>query len=256
MRNDLPENAFKRGLASGKPQIGFWLTLASASVTEVAAGAGFDWLLIDMEHAPNDLPEIMDHLRAAEGGTAEPVVRVPWNDPVMVKRVLDAGARSLLFPFIQSADDARRAVAATRYPPDGIRGVSGVSRATRFGRVADYYSRAAGEICVLVQIESRKGLDAIEEIAQVDGIDGMFVGPADLTADLGFKANWTTPEAWGAIIGAGTRIQQAGKVAGFLSGKEEDCRRVLEAGFGFVAVGTDTGMVARGTDAIVKAYKG
>jgi 4-hydroxy-2-oxoheptanedioate aldolase len=255
MRNDLPHNDFKRNLAAGKPQIGMWLTLCSPAATEVAAGAGFDWLLIDMEHAPNELPDVAHHLRAAEGGTAEPVVRVPWNEPVVVKRALDTGARSLLFPFVQSAEEARQAVRATRYPPDGIRGVSGVSRATRYGRVADYYDRAAGELCVLVQIETRKAVAAIEEIAAVPGVDGLFIGPADLSADLGFKANWSGAEAWGAIIAAGERIQKAGKAAGFLSAREEDCRRVLAAGFGFVAVGTDTGMLARGTDALVKMYK-
>ena len=255
MRNDLPHNAFKRNLAAGTPQIGLWLTLCSPTATEAAAGAGFDWLLIDMEHSPNELPDVAHHLRAAEGGTAEPVVRVPWNEPVVVKRVLDTGARSLLFPFVQSAEEARQAVRATRYPPDGIRGVSGVSRATRFGRVADYYGRAAEELCVIVQIETRKAVAAIEEIAAVSGVDALFIGPADLSADLGFKGNWSGEEAWSAILGAGARIKKAGKSAGFLSPREEDCRKVLAAGFGFVAVGTDLGLVARGTDALVKLYK-
>src|SRR5277367_1858624 len=156
MKNDLPVNMFKQRLASGTPQIGLWMTLASPTATEIAAGAGFDWLLIDTEHSPNELPDVQHHLRAAEGGTAEPVVRVPWNEPVAVKRMLDIGVRSLLFPFVQSAEEAAQAVRATRYPPDGIRGVSGVSRATRYGRVADYYSRAASEICVIVQIETAK----------------------------------------------------------------------------------------------------
>jgi 4-hydroxy-2-oxoheptanedioate aldolase len=255
MRNDLPVNAFKQNLSAGTPQIGLWLTLTSPTATEIAAGAGFDWLLIDTEHSPNELPDVQHHLRAAEGGTAEPVVRVPWNEPVAVKRMLDIGVRSLLFPFVQSADEARQAVRATRYPPDGIRGVSGVSRATRYGRVADYYSRAAGEICVIVQIETRKAVDAIEEIAAVPGVDALFIGPADLSADLGLKGNWSSPEAWSKILEAGARIKKAGKSAGFLSPREEDCRKVLAAGFGFVAVGTDTGILARGTDALVKTYK-
>jgi 4-hydroxy-2-oxoheptanedioate aldolase len=135
MPEPLPENRFKRALGEGKQQIGLWLSLASPTATEVAAGAGFDWLLIDMEHSPNELPDVAHHLRAAEGGTAEPVVRVPWNDAVMVKRLLDIGARSLLFPFVQSAEEARRAVAATRYPPACIRGFAGTTRANRYGRV-------------------------------------------------------------------------------------------------------------------------
>ena len=169
MRNDMPQNRFKRALAAGTPQIGLWMSLGSPAATEVAAGSGFDWLLLDMEHSPNELPDIAHHLRAAEGGTAEPVVRVPWNEPVMVKRLLDVGARTLLFPFVQSAEEARRAVAATRYPPRGIRGFAGTTRANRYGRVADYAKRAAEEICVLVQCETRKAVADIAAIARGRG---------------------------------------------------------------------------------------
>ena len=254
MRNDLPENRFRRAIAAGRPQIGLWLSLVSPASTEVAAGAGFDWLIIDMEHSANDLPEVLQHLRAAEGGTAEPVVRLPWNEPVIVKRLLDAGARTLLFPFIQSAEEAKRAVEATRYPPRGIRGVAGVTRANRFGRVSGYFARAELEICVLVQLETRKAVAAVDDIAAVDGIDGLFVGPADLSADFGHPNDWNHPEIWESILHAGTRAQKAGKSAGFLSGKEEDCRKVLAAGFRFVAVGSDLGIVARGCDGLVKTY--
>ena len=256
MRNELRENRFKRALIAGTPQIGLWLSLTSPVATEIAAGAGFDWLLIDMEHSANDLPEVVHHLRAAEGGTAEPIVRVPWNEPVMVKRVLDQGATTLLFPFVQSADEARRAVAATRYPPKGIRGVAGTVRANRYGRVADYINRAADEICVLVQVETRRSLTAIEDIAAVEGVDGIFIGPADLSADFGRHNKWTEPEVWNAIINAGQRIKAAGKSAGFLSGIEKECRDVLAAGFGFVAVGSDAGLLARQTEALVRTYKG
>jgi 4-hydroxy-2-oxoheptanedioate aldolase len=255
MKNELPHNKFKRALAEKKTQIGLWMTLCSPIATEVVAGAGFDWFLLDMEHSPNDLPQIVDQLRAAEGGTAEPVVRVPWNEPIAVKRVLDQGARSLLFPFVQSTDEARRAVAATRYPPNGIRGVAGVSRATRYGRIPDYFKRAHTELCVLVQIETIRAISAIDEIAAVDGVDGIFIGPADLSADYGHPNDWTRPEIWEAIIDAGQRIQKAGKSVGFLSGREDDCRKVLAAGFGFVAVGSDTGLLARNSEALVKLYK-
>jgi 4-hydroxy-2-oxoheptanedioate aldolase len=180
---------------------------------------------------------------------------VPWNEPIAVKRVLDQGARSLLFPFVQSADEARRAVAATRYPPNGIRGVAGVSRATRYGRIPDYFKRAHTELCVLVQIETIRAISAIDEIAAVDGVDGIFIGPADLSADYGHPNDWTRPEIWEAIIDAGQRIQKAGKSVGFLSGREDDCRKVLAAGFGFVAVGSDTGLLARNSEALVKLYK-
>jgi 4-hydroxy-2-oxoheptanedioate aldolase len=255
MINDLPENRFKRALADRKTQIGLWMTMTSPVATEIVAGAGFDWMLLDMEHSANDLPEIVAQLRAAGGGTAEPIVRVPWNEPVAVKRVLDQGAQSLLFPFVQSAEEARRAVAATRYPPKGIRGVAGVSRATRYGRIPNYFGRAETELCVIVQVETRKAVAAVEEIAAVEGVDGVFIGPADLSADFGYPNDWQRPEIWSAIIEAGQRIQKAGKSAGFLSAREDDCRKVLAAGFGFVAVGSDAAILARQSEALVKLYK-
>jgi len=255
MRNDMPQNPFKRALASGTPQIGLWMSLASPAATEVAAGAGFDWLLLDMEHSPNELPDIAHHLRAAEGGTAEPVVRVPWNEPVIVKRLLDIGARTLLFPFVQSAEEARRAVAATRYPPQGIRGFAGTTRANRYGRVADYAKRASEEICVLVQCETRKAVADIPAIAATEGIDGIFIGPADLAADMSHLADTQHAEVQAAILDAGKRIRAAGKAPGFLSVREDETRRVLEGGFLFVAVGSDVGMLARHSEALVRAFK-
>jgi 4-hydroxy-2-oxoheptanedioate aldolase len=255
MRVDMPQNRFKRAIAAGQRQLGLWMSLASPAATEVAAGAGFDWLLLDMEHAPNELPDIAHHLRAAEGGTAEPIVRVPWNEPVMVKRLLDIGARSLLFPFVQSAEEARRAVAATRYPPDGIRGFAGTTRANRYGRVKDYAKRAAEEICVLVQCETRKAVADIPAIAAVEGIDGIFIGPADLAADLGHIGNTQHPEVQSAILEAGERIKRAGKAPGFLSLREDETRKVLAAGFVFVAVGTDVALLARQVDALAQKFR-
>ena len=255
MRNDMPQNRFKRALASGTPQIGLWMSLASPSATEVAAGAGFDWLLLDMEHSPNELPDIAHHLRAAEGGTAEPVVRVPWNEPVIVKRLLDIGARTLLFPFVQSAEEARRAVAATRYPPQGIRGFAGTTRANRYGRAAGYAQKAADEICVLVQCETRKAVADIAAIAAVDGVDGIFIGPSDLAADMGHLGNTQHAEVQAAILDAGKRIKAAGKAPGFLSVREDETRRVLEGGFLFVAVNTDVAILARQSEALVRTFK-
>lgn len=256
MRDDLPKNNFKRALKAGQPQIGLWLSMCSPVSTEVSAGAGFDWLIIDMEHSANEVPDVLNHLRAAEGGTAEPVVRLSWNEPVLVKRLMDIGVRTMLFPFVQSAEEARKAVAATRYPKSGVRGVAGVTRANRFGRVPDYFKRVDEEICVLVQVETQLAASRIEEIAAVDGVDGIFIGPADMSADIGFVNDWDRPEVWPVIMDAGARIQKAGKAAGFLSGKETECRKVLEAGFKFVAVGSDIGIVARTTDNLVKTYAG
>jgi 2-keto-3-deoxy-L-rhamnonate aldolase RhmA len=255
MRNDMPQNRFKRALAAGTPQIGLWMSLASPSASEVAAGAGFDWLLLDMEHSPNELPDIAHHLRAAEGGTAEPVVRVPWNEPVIVKRLLDIGARTLLFPFVQSAEEARRAVAATRYPPQGIRGFAGTTRANRYGRVAGYAQKAAEEICVLVQCETRKAVADIAAIAAVDGVDGIFIGPSDLAADMGHLGNTQHADVQAAILDAGKRITAAGKAPGFLSVREDESRRVLDGGFLFVAVNTDVAILARQSEALVRAFK-
>ena len=255
MIDDMPKNNFKRALAAGAPQIGLWLSMTSPVATEIVAGAGFDWVLVDMEHSANDLTDVMAHLRAAVGGSAEPVVRVPWNEPVLVKRVLDAGARSLLFPFVQSADEARRAVAATRYPPKGIRGVAGTTRANRYGRVKDYAKRVEDELCVLVQVETQQALGEIEAIAAIEGIDGLFIGPADLSASMGHLGNWQRPEIWQAIISAGKRIRKTGKAPGFLSAREEECRKVLDAGFQFVVVGSDVGILARQSEALVRGYK-
>jgi len=256
MAATLATNRFKRGLAVGTPQIGFWLNLASPTVAEVCADAGFDWLLIDMEHSPNELPDVVHTLRACEGGTAEPVVRVPWNDPVVVKRLLDQGARSFLFPFVQSAEEARRAVAATRYPPRGIRGFAGTTRANRYARIPDYAKRAEAEICVLVQAETRKAVGEIEAIAAVEGVDGIFIGPADLAADMGHIANTQHPEVQSEILDAGARIKRAGKAPGFLSLREDETRKVLAGGFVFVAVGTDVALLARQVDALAQKFRG
>ena len=254
MQEDLPHNHFKRAIKAGQTQIGLWLSMCSPVSTEAASGAGFDWLIIDMEHSANEVPDVLNHLRAAEGGTAEAIVRISWNDPVLVKRLLDVGARTLLFPMVQNAEEARRAVASTRYPPKGIRGVAGVTRANRFGRVPNYFARAEEEICVLVQVETQAAAKEIEAIAAVEGIDGIFIGPADLSADLGFPNDWDRAEVWPVILDAGARIRKAGKAAGFLSAKESDVRKVLAGGFNFVAVGSDLGLVARGADNLVKLY--
>jgi 4-hydroxy-2-oxoheptanedioate aldolase len=256
VRGELSQNEFKRALRGGVRQVGFWLTLASPNATEVAAGAGFDWLLIDMEHAPNEVPLIVDHLRAAAcGGPAEPVVRVPWNEPVVVKRLLDCGVRSFMFPFVEHVEDARRAVAATRYPPEGMRGYSGVSRATHFGRVRDYVSHYAEEIAVIVQIESPAALAAIPEIASVDGIDGVFIGPNDLAANMGHVGRAGVPEVRAAIDRGLALIRAAGKPAGLLNFVENDALAMFQAGFTFVAVGSDTGLLARNAEKLASVFK-
>ena len=183
---ELPQNAFKRALKAGKAQIGLWSSLSSNYSVEVIAGAGFDWILLDLEHSPNDLESLLAQLQAAAPYPTHPVVRVPWNDMVAMKRILDVGAQALLIPYVSTADEARAAVAHTRYPPKGVRGVAGTTRATRFGRIKDYAKRAHEEICVLVQVETQAAVDNIESICAVDGVDGVFIGPADLHASMGY----------------------------------------------------------------------
>src|SRR5215470_7383166 len=179
---ELNRNVFKQALKERRLQIGLWSSLASNIGAEIVADSGFDWILLDMEHSPNEVPILLAQLQAMTRGTATPVIRPAWNDPVLIKRVLDIGAQSVLLPYVQNAEEARRAVAAVRYPPAGIRGVAASSRASRYGRVKDYLKNANGEICLLVQVETRAALDQLEEIAAIEGVDGVFIGPSDLSA--------------------------------------------------------------------------
>ena len=247
---ELPQNSFKRALKAGKKQIGLWSSLASNYSVEVIAGAGYDWLLLDCEHAPNDLESLLTQLQACAPYSSAPVVRVPWNDMVNIKRVLDIGAQSLLFPYVCSAEEAKAAVASTRYPPAGVRGVAGTTRATRFGRVKDYAKRAHEEICVLVQVETKPALDQLEAICAVDGVDGVFIGPADLHASMGYPGETSNPAVLPLIEDAMRRIVKAGKAPGYLSPLETDAKRMLAAGCLFCAVGADIGLLARGAEAL------
>jgi 4-hydroxy-2-oxoheptanedioate aldolase len=252
---NLPQNAFKRALKAGKRQIGLWSSLASNYSVEVIAGAGFDWLLLDCEHSPNDLESLLTQLQAAAPYPAHPVVRVPWNDMVTIKRVLDIGAQSLLVPYVSTPEEARSAVSFTRYPPAGARGVAGTTRATRFGRVKDYARRAHEELCVLVQVETQAALDNIEPICAIEGIDGVFIGPADLHASLGHAGEIAHPQVKPRIDEAIRRIRKWGKAPGILTPNEADARHWLECGALFVAVGADVGILARGAEALAAKFQ-
>jgi 4-hydroxy-2-oxoheptanedioate aldolase len=245
---DLPVNRFKRALREGRRQVGLWTVLGTGTSAEILAAAGFDWLLIDTEHAPNELTTVLEQLRAMQGGTATPVVRPVWNDFVVFKRLLDIGAQSFLVPSVQSAEEARRAVAATRYPPLGNRGVAVTHRANRYGAVAGYHAHAHEQICVLVQIETRRALADLEAIAAVDGVDGLFIGPSDLAADLGHLGENRHPEAIAAFEDACARARRAGKPIGILAPVEEDARRYLEMGFTYVAVGNDASLLRQAAE--------
>ncbi len=252
---DLPVNNFKHALREGHPQIGLWSALCSSIVAEVIADAGFDWILLDGEHAPNDVGTVLTQLQAMAAGRASPVVRLPWNDPVTIKRYLDIGVQSFLVPMVQDAEEARRAVAATRYPPGGLRGVATGPRANRYGRVKDYFHRAHQEICVLVQVETRQALAQIEAIAAVEGIDGLFIGPSDLAADMGHLGENRHPEVRRSIEDAIARILATGKTAGVLAATEEDAHHWLQQGCLHVAVGSDLGLLARQSEALAARFK-
>ncbi|MCG6953059.1 MAG: HpcH/HpaI aldolase/citrate lyase family protein [Betaproteobacteria bacterium] len=252
---ELPRNVFKQALRAGAPQIGLWSSLSSNYSVEVIAGAGFDWILLDMEHSPNDLENLLAQLQAAAPYPTTSIVRVPWNDMVTIKRVLDVGAQSLLIPYVCSVEEAKAAVAATRYPPAGLRGVAGTTRATRFGRVKDYARKASEEICVLVQVETKPALDQLEAICAVDGVDGVFIGPADLHASMGHPGQTSNAAVMPLIEDAMRRIRKTGKAPGYLSPVEADAKRMLAAGALFVAVGADVGLLARGAEALAAKFK-
>jgi 4-hydroxy-2-oxoheptanedioate aldolase len=252
---DLPVNQLKRNLRAGKVQIGCWLSLGNVIAAEICAAAGFDWVLIDTEHAPNDLPQVHQQLLAVSAYPASAIVRVAWNDTVVIKRLLDIGAQSLLIPYVQNQEEAIKAVAAVRYPPHGVRGVSTGSRSSRFGRVKDYLARAQEEICVIVQIETRQGWENIEKIAAVDGIDGLFIGPQDFACDLGHLGNPGNPEVQAAITDVISRISKTGKAPGILYFEEVGAKKWIELGARMIAVTSDSAMLVRESSAIAGRYR-
>ena len=251
----IAENAFKHAILANRLQVGLWSILSSHVTVEIIAGSGFDWLVLDTEHAPNELPMVYSQLQATMGGTAHPVVRVPWNDMVTLKRYLDIGVQSFLIPYVENAEEAANAVSYTRYPPHGVRGYSAAPRASGFGRIKDYPHICEAEIAVLVQVETRKGLDNIEAIAEVPGVTGIFIGPGDLAAALGHVGNPKHPEVQAAIEDAIRRIRACGKPAGILTPDETLARRYIELGCAFVAVGSDLGILARTSEQLAAKFK-
>jgi 2-dehydro-3-deoxyglucarate aldolase len=247
-------NSLRRDLLAGKRLIGCWCSLANPISTEVLGVAGFDWILLDGEHSPNDVTTFIPQLMALKDSRSAPMVRPASNNAVEIKRLLDAGFYNFLIPFVESADDARRAVAATRYPPQGIRGVSVSQRSNRYGTVANYLQDINQQICVAVQIESRAGVAAVREIAAVDGVDCIFVGPSDLAAALGHLGNAAHPEVQAAIAQIFADAKAGGKAVGTLAPVEADARRYMEMGATFVAVGSDLGVFRNATQALRDRY--
>ncbi len=232
---DLPKNRFKAALAAMQLQRGIWCQITDPLVAEMAAGAGFDWMLLDTEHAPLEAPTVLALLQAVAPYPVSALVRPRVLDVALIKKLLDHGAQTILVPMVQNADEAALAVAATRYPPRGIRGVAGATRAAGFGRIKDYHQRAHEETCLLVQVETRAALDQIEAIAAVEGVDGIFIGPADLAASLGHPGNPGHPEVVTAILAAIRRIRAAGKPPGILTTDAALYEAAIEAGAVFVS---------------------
>jgi 4-hydroxy-2-oxoheptanedioate aldolase len=250
-------NKFKQAISTRAPQIGLWQALANPYSAEICAGAGFDWLLLDGEHAPNDIPLLLQQLQAVAAYPVEPVVRLPVADATIVKHVLDIGARTLLVPMIENAEMAELMVKASRYPPNGIRGIgSAIARASRWNRIDGYLHNASDDICLLFQVENEAGLRNIEAIAQVEGVDGIFIGPSDLSASLGYIGQATHVAMQRVMEQAIGRIVESGKAAGILMADEKMARHYLDLGATFVAVGTDVTILARGAEKLAGAFRG
>lgn len=249
-------NRFKASILNAERQIGLWSMLNSSLVTEMLAFTSkLDWFVIDMEHTHTSPADVLVQLQSSQRGHAEPMVRVPWNEPVIVKRVLDLGAQSILFPYVQTAEEASAAVAATRYPPDGVRGAVSLQRMNGFGaQNPHYYREAAGQICVVVQIETIEGLRNIPQIGAVEGVDALFIGPSDLAASLGHVGNPGHPEVRAAIEEGFALIRETGKPGGFLSANPDDVKWVLEMGATFVAVGSDVALLSNLTRKLADDY--
>ncbi|QNK73864.1 4-hydroxy-2-oxo-heptane-1,7-dioate aldolase [Variovorax sp. PAMC28562] len=251
-------NLFKHALAAKQPQIGIWSTLPYPYISELLAGAGFDWIMLDTEHAPSDPVLMLQQLQAVQAERDKPtsaVVRPPWNDSVLIKQYLDIGAQTLLLPFVQNRAEAEAAVAATRYPPGGIRGMGGTMRASRFGRDTGYVAQAERELCVLVQVETAEALEQLEDIANVDGVDGVFIGPGDLSASMGVAGQVNHPTVRAAIDAAIRRILACGKAPGILMLDEPRARECLNLGALFVAVATDQVLLRKAADDVAARFK-
>lgn len=251
----LPANRFKHALAERRQQIGFWCSLASSYAAEAVAGSGFDWLLLDTEHSPGDVLTVLGQLQAVARYEVSAIVRPASNDTVLIKRFLDIGAQSLLIPYVQTPEEARQAVAATRYPPEGVRGVSGLTRASHFGRVPDYGRVAAEELCLLLQVETAEALTRLEEIATVPGVDGIFIGPADLAASMGHIGEPGHPAVVAAIEDAIGRLCALGKPAGILTLDTGFAARCIERGTTFTAVGMDAGLLVRESERLARQFR-
>jgi 2-keto-3-deoxy-L-rhamnonate aldolase RhmA len=254
MNNPFADLLARRDLPAGYP-VGSFVMSASPLVAEAMGCAGFDWAVIDMEHTPLDLADLAHMLQAVAGTPMLPVTRVPWNDTVMVKRVLDAGAQTLLFPFVQNADEARKAVAACKYPPMGVRGMAAMSRGSRFGTVKDYFKVANAGVSVIVQIETPQAMDQLEAIGQVEGVDSLFIGPGDLSGAMGYVGDLLNPAVVEVMARSVQRCHALGKPIGTVGGTPEAVAIYRKAGFDYIGVASDLGLMMRTCAATLSAIR-
>ena len=253
---EMPHNSFKRALREGKPQIGLWVGMVNPSVAELLAGVGFDWLCLDAEHSPNDVRTVLAQLQAIAPYPVQAVVRPVHGASELLKQYLDIGVQTILVPMIETPEQAARVVAATRYPTQGHRGVaSATTRASRWGRIEGYFQHADQEVCVVVQVESVKGLANLAEIAAVEGVDGVFFGPADLAASMGYLGNPMEPQVQRSILEGIATVRQAGKAAGSLTADRRLARQYLSLGASFVAVGIDMMVLSQAAAELAAEFK-
>jgi 4-hydroxy-2-oxoheptanedioate aldolase len=252
---EVPTNRFKQRLLTEETQWGMWHSMANPTAAEALSLVGFDWMLFDTEHSPVEVAMLQPILQAAACGTASAVARPAWNDKILIKKMLDIGVQSLLIPFVETPEEAEAAVRATRYPPEGIRGVAGSTRASRFGLAKGYLQKANDQICVLVQIETASALARLEEIAAIDGVDGVFIGPSDLSASMGFLGNPGVEPVQEAIRTAAHRIKKSGKAPGILATRSEDALRYRDWGYRFVAGGVDMPLLMKAAQDLLLALQ-
>ncbi|GAB7531057.1 4-hydroxy-2-oxoheptanedioate aldolase [Pseudomonas sp. 3A(2025)] len=253
---NMPHNAFKAALAKGEPQYGIWAGFATGYGAEITASFGYDWMLIDGEHAPNTVPSILAQLQAVAPYSTAPVVRAVGHDPVLIKQLLDIGTQTLMIPMVETAEQARALVQAMRYPPHGIRGVGGgLTRATRWDAVPNYINTAHEQLCLIVQVESRAGIENVAAIAAVEGVDAVFIGPADLSTGLGHIGNPSHPEVQEKIRYAIDATLAAGKISGILAPAEDDARRYQSWGCQFIAVAIDISLMRQAALSNLARYR-
>jgi 4-hydroxy-2-oxoheptanedioate aldolase len=253
---DIARNTFRDALREGRPQLGLWVGLADANAAELLAAAGYDWLLLDGEHAPNDPRSVLAQLRALAAYPVHPVVRPVQGDVALIKQYLDIGAQTVLVPMVDSAEQAALMVRAMRYPPDGVRGMgAALARASRWNQIPDYVHAANDQMCLLVQAETRLAMDNLAAIAAVDGVDGVFFGPADLSASMGYRGQPGHPDVQRALLDGIATVRAAGKAPGILMADPQVARQYLDAGALFVAIGVDTTLLVRAASELIRGFR-